>query len=133
MSPLEDRIHQLTQLYVDTLNKRDLTAVMKFCAADAIVLSSGSPPAKGEEAIRRMFQSWLDAGLSGVTIASSQVQYSGSLAAENGEYTARFADRNRARVETGTYIIAYQRRPGEDFKITALVLSREAGELSGSR
>jgi ketosteroid isomerase-like protein len=130
MSLLEEKIHRLTELYVYALNRHDLKAAIQLCAPDAIVLSSSAPPAKGEKAIGTLLKSWMDCGFSGARIANPQIQYSENLAAENGEYTARFEQKTRSKIETGTYIIAYQRQPNGEFKITALVLSGEPSEFS---
>lgn len=65
---------------------KDVSAIANLYADDATLMPPGSSQIKGREGIREYWQSFLDAGTCGVMVHILNVQSSGAMAYEFGEF-----------------------------------------------
>ena len=91
--------------------RQDAAAVAALYAADAVMLPPGQGPVSGTEAIQEFWQAGMSLGITGVELASSDVEVHGRLAIETGNYKLYNADGDR--LEEGKYLVVWVSQKGE--------------------
>ena len=127
MSTFESRVHSTTQLYLEALNKGDLKTLLGLYAPDALVLPAYGSPVTGQTAIGDFLKSMLQDGRPQAIMKNTQIQSSGDLAVETGEYAMHVgADDKAQRRESGNFIITYEKQADGELRITTEIWSSDA-------
>jgi uncharacterized protein (TIGR02246 family) len=117
------QIKRLRELWAEAFNARDLESSLLFYADDAVVLPSNGIAVRGAEAIRDLLKSMFDAGHSQGKFHQSQIEYSGNMAVEVGDYTVLVHADGGTRQDTGRYMATWRRQEDGEFRITVNVWS----------
>lgn len=118
-----EQIKRLRKLWAEAFNARDLESSLLFYADDAVVLPSNGIAVRGAEAIRDLLKSMFDAGHSEGKFEQSQIEYSGNMAVEVGDFTVLIHADGGTRLDTGRYMATWRRQEDGEFKITVNVWS----------
>ena len=118
-----EQIKRLRKLWAEAFNARDLATSLLFYADDAVVLPPDGVAVRGAEAIRELLKSMFDSGYSEGKFQQSQVEYSGNMAVEVGDYTVLVHADGGTRQDTGRYMATWRRQENGEFRITVNVWS----------
>ena len=117
---VETILRKLTALFVSAVNNKNLDAMVSFYAPDATVLPPNNLAAMGTRAIRDLFKSMIDAGLSDFTAQATRIEQSGDLAVEVGRYTVQAPQKEGGkREDRGKYVGTWRRQPSGEFRMVA--------------
>lgn len=98
----------------DAAAKGDAAALSALYAEDAMVFPSNSDIVKGNAAIRKFWQGFIDTGVKNVALNTLEVDVLGDTAIEVGTYASTGVDGKA--VDKGKYIVVWK-RVGSDWKI----------------
>lgn len=116
---VQAEIRKLNQRFVDAVNKGDVEGALANYLPDARVLPPHYEIAEGRDAIRRLFQQFVDAGLTGLTIETATAHTEGNLTVETGRFTIRVPQPDgRTITDRGKYVVAWERQPNGELRIT---------------
>jgi len=118
-----EQIKRLRHSWAEAFNARDLDASLLFYADDAVVLPPNGVAVRGAEAIRDLLKSMFDAGHSEGKFERSQIEYSGNMAVEVGDYSVLMHSGGNTRQDTGRYMTTWRRQENGEFRITVNVWS----------
>lgn len=91
----------------------DSAKISALYAPDAAAFPPGAERANGREAIRKVWQGAMDAGVTNVTIRTVDVVASGNLASETGEYALDVPGKDGKVVHVaGKYVVVWKRTKG---------------------
>lgn len=117
---VQAEIRKLNQRFVDAVNKGDVEAALSNYLPDARVLPPNFELAQGRDAIRRLFQQYVDAGVTGMTLENLTAHTEGNLTIETGRFTIRVPQADgRNMTDRGKYVVVWQRQPNGELRITA--------------
>ena len=110
-STLENLV-KLREAWVQDLRTKQLEPILKFYAADAAFLQPTGERITGPAALRTLFQTIMATFNSDLTLHSLNLESSGDLAYDSGEFQETLtAIANGAKIAaTGSYIIIYKRQ-----------------------
>lgn len=111
-NPVEQKaeIIAANQIFMDTFQKQDATAMAKLYTQDGALLPTHSDFVTGHEAIAAVWQSLFDAGLSAASLETLEVTGSGDTLSEVGKYTLYGGE---AIADSGKYIVLWTRIDGQ--------------------
>jgi uncharacterized protein (TIGR02246 family) len=89
----------------------DGAAVAALYTTTAQVLPPGGEIARGREAIQKVFQGAIDAGMTTLTLTTVEVEAHGDTATEVGTWTWKGKD--GATVDSGKYIVIWKKEGGQ--------------------
>jgi len=90
--------------------KGDAAALAALYTRTAEVFPPGGDVAKGKEAIQKMFQGAIDAGVKDLTLSTVEVEQHGDTAHEVGFWTMKGPD--GAVVDHGKYVVVWKKEQG---------------------
>ena len=105
--------------FIEAFNSGDAAAVGDMYASDARLFPPNTQRIDGSQAIQGFWQSLINAGVKVVRLETVQVESSGDIAYEVGNYTLTIpqADKEAITAE-GKYVVVW-RRQGQNWKLTA--------------
>jgi len=113
-SRMEAAVRKLTQDWALACNTKHLDDLIDLYAPDAVVLRSNVPVVRGTAAIRELFFTVLEAGLSEAEMEPLRVELLGEVAFEAGRFkTLVPVAMGKRREERGKYLIVSVRLNGE--------------------
>jgi uncharacterized protein (TIGR02246 family) len=114
--------------WLDAFKNRDLEALARHYAGDAVFASSAGPPASGSTEIRRIYANWLTDKNIKITLDSDKIDVaaSGDLAYSRGHFSEHYTDPKTGKVMTdsGAFLSVYKKQDDgswkmvEDFAVT---------------
>jgi uncharacterized protein (TIGR02246 family) len=96
--------------FVDAAVRHDLDAIASLFTVDAIALPPDGEVTKGRDAIRQLWKSAIDGGLSGVKIKSTKIQVVGDMAIDIGHATLSMAPAGAAATDTDVKDMAFWKK-----------------------
>ena len=91
----------------------DSAKLAALYAPNAAAFPPGAGRANGRDAIRKVWQSYMDAGVTNVTLRTVEVEARGDLAYESGEYALDAPDKDgKLGHSTGKYVVVWKRGKG---------------------
>jgi len=91
----------------------DSAKIAALYAPDAAAFPPGAERANGREAIRKVWQGYMDAGVTNVTLRTVEVEARGTLAYESGEYALDAPGKDgKLGHSTGKYVVVWKRGKG---------------------
>lgn len=91
----------------------DSAKIAALYAPDAAAFPPGAARADGRDAIRKVWQGYMDAGVTNVTLRTVEVQARGDLAYESGEYALDAPGKDgKLGHSTGKYVVVWKRGKG---------------------
>ena len=112
-------IQKLVQTWSRCFNSKRLDELMELYSSDSIVLRPNSVPAHGQDAVRQIFETALEAGLGDVQLDCADIGIVDDFACLTGRSKMLVpTGPAKRREETGKYLIVV-RREGGDWKIVA--------------
>ena len=118
-----EQIKCLRESWADAFNARDLETSLLFYADDAVVLPPNGVAVRGAEAIRGLLKAMFDAAHPQGKFEQNQIEYSGNMAVEVGDYTILVHNDDSTRQDTGRYMATWRRQENGEFRITVNVWS----------
>jgi uncharacterized protein (TIGR02246 family) len=101
-----------TQAYfAESIRKGDAAAASSVYAADAQLISPGSPPKVGRDAIREDFVGMIKAGVNDLQLETLQVWGDAGYLIEEGRFLLK--DNNGKELEHGRYLTAWKQENGQ--------------------
>lgn len=97
--------------YMQAFEKGDAQAIADFYSSNAMVLPSNSDVVKGKDAIKALFQAFIDSGVKGGSLTTVEVERFGDTANEVGVYTLK--DASGKEIDKGKYIVIWKRENGQ--------------------
>lgn len=120
LSRAEAAVRRLAQEWVVACNTKHLDDILELYTADALVLRSNCPPARGAAAVREFFFGALDAGLGEVELDPLRIEVVGDLAYEAGRCKALIPSATgKRREERGKYLWVCARQANGEWKLAA--------------
>jgi uncharacterized protein (TIGR02246 family) len=106
-------VDRANQAWLAAYAAHDSAKIAMLYAPDASAFPPGAERASGRDAIRKVWQGFMDAGVANVTLRTIDVTASGGLAAETGEFAldAPGKDGKLGHV-TGKYVVVWKRGKG---------------------
>lgn len=112
----ETEIRRMSRVREERIGQREFDdMVADFYAEDATLLPSGSTSVHGRDDIAAFWRATPENGLVALTLDAGEIEVSGDLAYEIGQFTRTLRPRHGAPFqETGKYLVVYRRLDGED-------------------
>jgi uncharacterized protein (TIGR02246 family) len=106
-------IEQVNSQFVEAYKAGDAATIASLYTDTAKMLPPDATEIAGQDAIQNLWQSWIDDGLKDLTLEAIEVESSGDLAYEIGQFSLQAPAENDAMVTaTGNYVVVWKR--GED-------------------
>jgi uncharacterized protein (TIGR02246 family) len=106
-------VERTNRAFLAAYAAHDSAKIASLYARDGAALPPGGERAKGREAIRKVWQGAMDAGLTNVTVKTIEVEARGDLAYEGGEYAYDVPSKDGTLAHsTGKYIVVWKRTGG---------------------
>lgn len=107
-------IDALNGKYTEAIAKGDAAAIAALYDEHALLMPNFSPEARGREAIKVTFESFIKSGLKKVQLTTTDVQVSGNFAVEAGQFVVTFAPEGKPEMsDTGKYLLVWKKSHGE--------------------
>jgi uncharacterized protein (TIGR02246 family) len=111
-------IEQVNARVIEAFKAGDAAAIAALYSETARMLPPDATEVGGREAIQKLWQSWLDDGLKDLTLESTEVEASGDLAYEIGDFSLQVpAENNAMTTSTGNYLVVWKRAVGGDWQL----------------
>jgi ketosteroid isomerase-like protein len=112
-------IARLREAWTQDLHDKHLEAILKFYAADASFLQPSGERIAGQTALRGLFTTVMGTFDSNLTLHSVNVEISGDLAYDSGDYQETLVTINTGAKATarGGYLMVFKRQTGGEWKI----------------
>jgi ketosteroid isomerase-like protein len=110
---------KLREAWVQDLRTKQLEPILKLYAADAAFLQPTGERLTGSAALRTLFQTVMASFNSDLTLHSQNLESSGNLAYDSGDYQENLTNiASGAKITSkGSYIIIYKRQPNGTWQI----------------
>jgi len=106
-------VERANRAFVAAYAAHDSAKLALLYARDAAALPPGGDRANGREAIRKVWQGAMDAGVTNVTVRTIEVEARGDLAYEAGEYALDAPGKDgKLAHSAGKYIVVWKRSSG---------------------
>jgi len=100
-------------------NRGDIETILGSYAPDAVVLPPHNPAVQGVVAIRRLWESLLEAGYRNAEFELDEIEHWGDVALAIGRYKVRIPNKSGAMEEDrGKYVGHWRRMPDGHFRVT---------------
>ena len=99
--------------FVAKFAAKDAKSLGQHYTEDAVAFPPNENRIAGREGVQKMWQSWIDAGLTDLTLTAAQVEESGNFAYEEGTYSIKIPGKDgKTSEEIGKYIVVWKK--GDD-------------------
>jgi ketosteroid isomerase-like protein len=89
---------------------KDTIGLAQLYTEDAVAFPPNEDRVAGRESVQKMWQGWIDAGVTDLTLKSTQVEESGNLAYEEGTYSVKIPGSDgKTSEEIGKYIVVWKK------------------------
>ena len=107
---VREAVERANRAFLAAYVAHDSGKIAALYALDAAAFPPGAERADGRDAIRKVWQGFMDAGVTNVAVRTLEVEARGNLAYESGQFTldAPGKDGTLAHV-TGKYVVVWQR------------------------
>ena len=112
-SQISEGISKTNEAFMAALANGDAAGVAAQYTEDAQVLPPNGDLVSGKQDIQNLFQGFIDSGISGISLESTETEGMGDTAFEVGKYTLSVDDQV---VDNGKYIVIWK-KDGEDWKL----------------
>jgi uncharacterized protein (TIGR02246 family) len=103
-------IEQVNSQFVEAYKAGDAATIASLYTDTAKMLPPDATEIAGQDAIQNLWQSWIDDGLKDLTLEAIEVESSGDLAYEIGQFSLQAPAENDAMVTaTGNYVVVWKR------------------------
>jgi uncharacterized protein (TIGR02246 family) len=110
---VREAVERANRAFIAAYAAHDSGKLALLYASDAAALPPGGDRANGREAIRRVWQGAMDAGVTNVTVRTIEVEARGDLAYEGGEYGLDAPGKDgKLAHSAGKYIVVWKRHNG---------------------
>ena len=110
---MRDAVERGNRAFIAAYAAHDSAKIAALYATDAAAFPPGAERANGRDAIRKVWQGAMDAGVTNVTVRTIDVVASGNLAAETGEYALDVPGKDGKAVHVaGKYVVVWKRTKG---------------------
>lgn len=99
------------QKFVAALGRADAAAIASLYTADAAAFPPNADVVRGRDAIQKLWQSVIDAGIGEATLETTDVEAQDNLAYESGAYVMKTKDGKVA--DRGKYVVVWKRAGGQ--------------------
>ncbi len=111
-------VEQANARFVEAYKAGDAAAIAGLYAETAKMLPPDATEVAGREAIQKLWQSWLDGGLKDLTLETTEVEASGDLAYEIGNFSLQApAANNTMTTAAGNYLVVWKRAGAGDWQL----------------
>ena len=93
------------------VEKGDAAAIADLYSANAMVLPPNSDTVEGKEAIKGLFQGFIDSGVKGLILTTLEAERQGDFVHEVGKYSLK--GENGKELDKGKYIVVWKREGGK--------------------
>jgi len=112
-SGVREAVERANRAFVAAYAAHDSAKIAALYAPDAAAFPPGAERANGRDAIRKVWQGAMDAGVTNVTVRTVEVAASGSLAYETGEYSLDAPGKDgKLAHEIGKYVVVWKQNHG---------------------
>ena len=102
-------VEQANARMIEAFKAGDAAAIANLYAEDAKMLPPDASEIAGRRDIQQLWQGWIDGGLKDLTLKSTEVEASGDLAYEIGEFSLQApAENNTMATTTGNYLVVWK-------------------------
>ena len=110
---VRDAVERGNRAFLAAYAAHDSAKIAALYAPDAAAFPPGAERAQGRDAIRKVWQGFMDAGVSNVTLKTIDVVSSGTLASESGEFALDAPGKDGKPVHvSGKYVVVWKRNGG---------------------
>ena len=97
---------------MDSFKNKDAAGIAALYSESAVVLPPNAERMTGRENIQKMWQSWVDAGLTDLALTPVVVEESGDLAYEEGTYSLKVPGSDgQPMQDVGKYVVVWKKGP----------------------
>jgi uncharacterized protein (TIGR02246 family) len=111
-------IDQVNARFIEAFKAGDAAAIAALYTETAKMLPPDATEVAGRDAIQELWQSWIDDGLMDLMLESTEVEASGDLAYEIGDFSLQMPGENNAMATaTGNYLVVWKRGAAGDWQL----------------
>jgi uncharacterized protein (TIGR02246 family) len=111
-------IEQANARFVEAYKAGDAAALASLYGETAKMLPPDATEVAGREAIQKLWQSWIDGGFKDLTLDTTEVEASGDLAYEIGNFSLQApAENNTMTTAVGNYLVVWKRAAAGDWQL----------------
>ncbi len=124
-SPTLASLAKIREAWTRDLHAKQLEPILKLYTPDAVFLQPSGERITGSAALRTLFQNIMATFDSGLTLHSQNLEASGDLAYDSGDFQESLtAIATGAKITSkGSYIIIFKRQPGGSWQIVQQVFT----------
>ena len=129
---VQDDVAALNADFGKAVANQDVDELVGFYDPKARMLPPNAPLAQGPDAIRQVFQAYLDAGVRSLDLQSIDVQEEGSLVVDVGRYVLGIQPPGADPIQDiGKYIVVMRRQSDGSLKIVADAFNSDEAPPAG--
>jgi len=129
---VQDDVAALNADFGKAVANQDVDELVGFYDSKARMLAPNAPMAQGPDAIRQVFQAYLDAGVRSLDLQSIDVQEEGSLIVDVGRYVLGIQPPGADPVQDqGKYVVVLRRQPDQSLKIVVDAFNSDEAPPAG--
>ena len=107
-----------SEMFEAAFNAGDAAGVAALYTEDAVIMAPDTPRMDGRAAVQGLWQGFIDAGVTGLDLVTSEVEEFGDTANELGTFTLTAPDGEGGTVTlNGKYIVVWKRADGGDWHL----------------
>jgi uncharacterized protein (TIGR02246 family) len=110
-------VEQANAKLVDAFKARDSAAIAKLYAENAKMLPPDASEVAGRQDIQQLWQGWIDGGLKDLTLDTSEVEASGDLAYEIGDFSLQAPADDAMATITGNYLVVWKHGADDQWRL----------------
>lgn len=109
MGTLDD-IRAVNAVFERGVADGDVASVVALYTSDAVVLAADTPIVEGPDAIRALFQGFIDAGAVSLALETTSFEEQGDVVIEVGRYTLGLRVEGADVSDVGKYLVVFARQ-----------------------
>lgn len=114
---IKDDVRAVNDAYEKAVANQDVAVVLECYTSDASLLPPGAPLAKGTKAMEAVFQAYIDAGASSLTLETIEVEEQGDAVIEVGRYELGIQTPDGSMTDVGKYLQVFKRQADGTLRI----------------
>ena len=112
-SQISEGISKTNEAFMSAVANGDAAKVAAQYTDDALLMAPNADLVTGKQEIQNMMQGFVDAGINGINLESTEIEGIGNMAFEVGKYTLSVDEQV---IDNGKYIVIWK-KVGEDWKL----------------
>jgi ketosteroid isomerase-like protein len=114
---IREDVRDVNDAYEKAVANQDISIVVSLYTSDAVLMPPNEPVAKGSKAMEAVFQRYVDAGASSLTLETLELEEQGDAVIEVGRYELGIQTPDGSMTDVGKYLQVFKRQADGTLRI----------------